>query len=372
MTTTTTRETSGRAPSVPATMRAVVMRQFGGPEVMRMEDVPVPAPGAGEVLLRVGAVSINRSFDIKVRQDGNGRGVTLPLVLGADPSGEIVAVGSDVKEYAVGDRVTVWRAQSCGTCQRCESGDEVNCQRKVTLGVHRWGGCAEYVSVPTGMLHPVPPGVSYAEASVIMRHFPTALALAFDRAVMQAGESVLVMGAAGGLGSALVQIARHAGARVLAGAGSDERVAAALDLGAHAGVNYRRQDLAQEARRFTDGQGVDLVFENIGDPTLFPGALESLAYGGRMATIGAHGGGVVPLDARRLYGLRLSILGGAGALPAHARQALEGAAAGVYRAAIGAIMPLDQTSHAHAALEAGQIVGKVILDPNGVAREPAA
>src|SRR2546429_509320 len=148
-------------------MRAIVMRQFGGPDVLRLEDVPVPEPGPSEALVRVGAVTVNRSFDLKVREDGNGRDPIMPLVLGNEPAG------------------------------------------------------------------------------------------------LEAGERVLVMGAAGGLGSALVQVARHAGARVIAGAGSHERVAAAVSLGADSGVNYRQQDLALEVKKLTGGRGVDVVFENI-------------------------------------------------------------------------------------------------------------
>jgi NADPH2:quinone reductase len=167
-------------------MRAVVMRRFGGPDVLQIEDVPTPEPGPGEVLVRVGAVSINRSFDLRVREDGDDRGVSLPLVLGADPSGEIVALGSEVENYEVGDRVAVVRGGPGGKL----------------VGVHRWGGYAEYLAAPVSTLVKIPAQLPFAEASVIVRHFPTALALAFTRAALKAGESVLVMGAAGALGSA--------------------------------------------------------------------------------------------------------------------------------------------------------------------------
>jgi NADPH:quinone reductase len=346
----------------PASMRAVVLREFGPPSVLRLERVPVPEPGAGEVLVRVGAVSINRSFDLRVRQDGDRRGVRLPLVLGNDPTGEVVALGPGVAGVRVGERVAVWRPAPCGACDQCRAGREQDCLDKRFIGVHRWGGDAELLAVPASTLERLPPGLPYAEATVVVRHAPTAIALA-DRAGLHEGESALVMGAAGGLGSMLVQVAKRRGARVLAGAGSDERVQLARDLGADAGVNYRRDDLVAAARRFTDGRGVDVVFENIADPTLWPSAFASLGYGGRLATVGAHGGGDVTLDVRRLYTGNLNVLGGAFSTREHLRQAL---AAG-YKAVLGPLLPLEEAARAHELAESGRVPGKVLLDPNGLA-----
>jgi NADPH:quinone reductase len=344
-------------------MRAVVMREFGGPEVLRLEEVATPTPGPGEVLVRVGAVTVNRSFDLKVREDGNGRDPMMPLVLGADPAGEVVAAGPGVDRVFVGQRVAVWRSFSCGECESCSRGEPENCHRRRMVGVHRWGGYAEYASLPQETLQVIPDELSFAAASVVLRHFPTALGLAFGRAGLKAGETALVMGAAGGLGSALVQVARAAGARVIAAAGSDQRVAAAVELGAEAGVNYRAQDLAREVRRLTGGRGVDVVFENIADPSLWPGAFDGLAHGGRLATIGAHGGGTVPLDVRRLYSDRLSVLGGVWLRQSEVQQALEGARSGAYRPIIGASLPLERASEAHRLVEGSQVVGKVVLVP---------
>jgi NADPH:quinone reductase-like Zn-dependent oxidoreductase len=158
-------------------------------------------------------------------------------------------------------------------------------------------------------------------------------------------------------------VGKEVGAHVIAAAGSDERVAAGVALGADAGVNYRQHDLAEEVKRLTGGRGVDVVFENIADPSLWPGAFDSLAYGGRLATIGAHGGGTVPLNVRKLYSLHLSVLGGAWAGREEAEHAVEGARRGAYRAVVGATLPLEEAPKAHRLAEDGAVVGKVLLVP---------
>ena len=167
--------------------------------------------------------------------------------------------------------------------------------------MHAWGGYAEYVRAMADRTAIVPDGLDFATATVVSRHAPTAFTLLRDHAKLQPGEWVLVMGAAGGLGSAGVQVAKYLGAKVIAAAGAAERVKVGLDLGADAGVNYRAQDLTIEAMRITEGKGVNVVFENIGDPDLFPKAFAAMARRGRLVTAGGHGGGIVPLDVNRLY-----------------------------------------------------------------------
>ena len=195
-----------------------------------------------------------------MRQDGGEYGVVLPLVLGVDPSGMVVAVGEGVTQPQHGARVAILPMVGCGTCPPCQAGNETACRQLRIIGLHRWGGYAEYLVVPARNTFAIPEGLSFAEATVITRHFPTAFGEA--RTVqLQAGEWVLVMGAAGALGSCLVQVAKMTGARVIAGAGSDERVEAARSFGADFGVNYRQEDLAREVMQITEGRGVDVVFE---------------------------------------------------------------------------------------------------------------
>jgi NADPH:quinone reductase-like Zn-dependent oxidoreductase len=343
-------------------VKAIVLREFGDPDVLRYEDMPTPEPDPDEVLIQVHAVSVNRTLDLKVRQGTYDAEVTLPLVLGVDPSGVVAATGERVEALNEGDRVGVISMLRCGTCRYCLGGDDGDCRETRHIGVHRWGGYAEYVSVPAVNAHVLPQRVPFPEATVIMRHVPAAFNLV-ERAELQADEWVLVMGAAGALGSCLVQVAKLLGAHVIAGAGSDERMAAARSYGAEHGVNYRQQDLAAEVNRITEGRGVDVVFENIADPTLWPGAFRSLGFRGRLVTAGAHGGGTVPLDVNQLYRRRQRIIGAAGGNLRHVARTLEAARTGGLRGFVDRIMPLREAAAAHRLLEETAPLGKIILDP---------
>jgi NADPH:quinone reductase-like Zn-dependent oxidoreductase len=334
-------------------VKAIVIREFGPPGVMKLEEVPTPEPGPGEVLIKVHAVSVNQTLDTKVRAGKYARPVTLPLVPGVDPSGVIVKVGEGVTERKVGDRVTVALRMGYNS-----GSDAIR-----LMGVHAWGGYAEYVKAGASNTNLIPDGVDFPTATVVARHAPTALQLLQVHAKVQPGEWVLVMGAAGGLGSAGVQVAKYLGARVIAAAGSDERVKVGVDLGADAGVNYRAQDLTIEAMRITEGKGVNVVFENIGDPDLFPKAFNTLARLGRLVTAGGHAGGMVPLDVNRLYLNHLTVMGRTGETPEGARTCLQMAAEGRFKPLIDRIMPLSQAVQAHELVESRGILGKIILDP---------
>jgi NADPH2:quinone reductase len=337
-------------------LKAIVIREFGPPGVMKLEEVPTPEPGPGEVLIKVHAVSVNRTLDCVVRAGKYARRVSLPLTPGVDPSGIVAKVGPGVTERKVGDRVTV----------QLRTGQESGADSIRNLGVHAWGGYAEYVRALADRTAIIPDGLDFATATVVSRHAPTAFTLLRDRARLQAGEWVLVMGAAGGLGSAGVQVAKYLGAKVIAAAGADDRVKTGLDLGADAGINYRAQDLTIEAMRLTEGKGVNVVFENIGDPTTFPKAIAAMARRGRLVTAGGHGGGIVPLDVNRLYQNHLSVIGATGETPEDVDMSLKAAAEGKFKALVDRIMPLSQAVQAHEWVESRGGLGKIILDPTQI------
>ena len=332
-------------------MKAVVMHEFGGPEVLRVEEVPTPVPGPGEVLVKVHAVSVNRTLDLVVRAGTYAVTVALPHILGVDPSGEIVALGEGVVDRRVGQRVVAlpWRDGAEGPFQM--------------VGVHRPGGYADYVVLPAHALAPIPDGLGFAEATVVTRHAPQAFNLLRDRAQLKPGETVLIMGAAGGLGSAGIQVAKLMGVTVIAAAGSPERAAACLAIGADHAVDYRGEDLTEAVLALTGGRGVDVVFENIADPDLFPRAFLSLARHGRLVTAGSHGGGRVMLDVKRLYLYQIAVMGSLGSRYEDVVSSLQAAADGRFRVLVEDVLPLERVVEAHERVAARDGIGKIILSP---------
>ena len=333
-------------------MKAIVIHQFGDPSVLKLEDVSQPALEAGEIAIKVRAVTVNQTLDVALRAGKYARRPPLPHVLGSDAAGEVAAVAADVKTLKVGDRVVchpIVGRQPTGALK--------------LLGVDTWGTYADFVKVPANTVQIVPDALDFITAAVVGRHGPLAFTQLRDRAQVKPGEWVLVMGAAGGLGSTLVQAAKHLGARVIAAAGSDERVAAAVQLGADHGINYRSQDLTAEARRITNGAGVNVVLDNIGDPVTFPKALASLGFQGRLVTAGGHGGGNVPLDVKYLYLNVITIFGNPIDTPDNFKLALKLAAEGKLKVLIDEVLPLKDARRAHEMVEQRSGIGKVVLTP---------
>jgi len=348
-------------------MNAVVMNQFGSSSVLEYRQVSVEAPKDDEVTVEVHAVSINRTLDLSVRRDGDDRRITLPHILGVDPSGIVVELGKGVRDLRPGDRVAVV-ASRCGQCASCRRANR--CEQQFHPGVERWGGYAEYITVPAWTLLEVPDDLEFAQATVLLRHYPTAHHLLSDVAKLSAGERVLVLGSAGGLGSAAVEVANRLGAEVIAGAGSDERMQAGMSQGAICGVNYQRENLASRVMELTDGEGVDVLVENIGEPKLWGDAFQCVGRGGRVVTAGAHGGGNVTLDVRRLYQNRISIHGSNGRSDDNLRWVLAQNSVKAFRPLIGIVMPLAEARLAHDLVETNAIIGKIVLDPRSRAPTP--
>jgi len=345
-------------------MKAILIREYGPwRDVMRLAEVERPAIGPDGVLVEVHAVTANRTRDVQAAEGHYGKADALPIVPGVDPSGVVVEAGDEVSGISTGDRVVVISRSPCGECVYCNASNDADCRSGSTMGIQRWGGYAEYIAAPADNIRVIPDNISFQEAAVFMRHCPTAIQLLDDKAGLKPDETVLVMGAGGGLGSTGIQIAKLMGATVIAGAGADERVELGLSLGADHGVNYREQDLVEEVMKITEGRGADVVFENISDPTTWPKAFECLAFSGRLVTAGAHGGGTVPLDARRLYLRRLRVIGGAGSSRKNVERALDFARTGRLSCAIDHIMPLAALHDAYDMLETGGVKGKIVIDP---------
>lgn len=345
-------------------MKAAIYHEFGDPDVLKYEDVPDPEPGPGEVVVAVHSVTVNRVLNCAVRAgEQPQRNVKPPHIGGVDPAGIVSALGEGVDGLAVGTRVAVLSRVPCLKCDQCVAGNFKNCTDSCMLGIGCWGGDADYVRVPASIVVPIPDNLDFAEAAAVLRHGPMAYHLMFGVGKLQAGQSVLIMGAAGGLGSTGIQIAKQAGATVIATAGSDERVAIGRELGADFVVNYNKEDLTQAVRNYTNGEGVHLVYENISSPDTWPKAFACLRKFGRLVTAGAHGGGKVELDCAMLYHQQIRIIGSTASTDGDVRRTIEAAAAGKLKAKIERVFPLSQAPEAHRLMEGTIPTGKIVLDP---------
>jgi NADPH:quinone reductase-like Zn-dependent oxidoreductase len=318
-----------------------------------------PQPRSGEIRVRVHAATVNRVLDVGVRAGKRPEyQITLPLILGVDCAGIVDAVASNVRGFRAGDRVAAAGVMPLEPCDE----DCANYRGPTgMMGIKRPGGFAELVTVAACSAVKVPSGLDFHHAAVIMRHAPTAWKL-LEGAELKRGETVLIMGAAGNLGSIGIQIAKNViGATVIAAAGSDDRVRVGLDLGADHGVNYGSQDIHAEVMRITGGKGVNVLYDNIANPDVLPHAFRTLAPEGRMVTAGSHGGPNVMIDFKHLYHNKITIKGITGS--ADRAKAFAAAAAGQIKAQIERIMPLSQVREAHRLVESGAVRGKIVLDP---------
>jgi len=342
-------------------MDAVVIREHGGPEVLRRERLPRPEPGPGEARVRIAAVALNH-LDIWVRKGGPAFKVEYPHRLGSDIAGVVDAVGAGVDDVAPGQKVVVQPGLSDGTCAACLSGHDNLCRRYKILGENTQGGYAEYIVVPRVNLAPYPEPLTFPEAASVLLPFLTAWQMIVHKARVAPGDTVLVHGAGGGVGVAAVQIAKLHGARVIATAGSDDKLARARDLGADELINYRNAEIGAEARRLTDRRGVDAVIDHVGGDT-FVASIRAVRNGGRIVTCGATAGFHPAIDLRHIFFRQIEILGSTMGSKADLLAVLDHVSGGRLRPVVHAVLPLADAAEAHRLLEARAAFGKVVLVP---------
>src|SRR6478752_5665042 len=284
-------------------MKAIVIHEFGPPDVLKYESVPDPEPRAGEVRIRIHAATVNRVLDVSLRAGKEAaRGPKLPLIPGVDCAGVVDAVGAGVTRWKKGMRVAAAGVMPLDVCGEDDSdyrGPEG------MMGIKRPGGFAEMVAVP-------------------------------------------------------------ACAKVIATAGSDDRVQTGLALGADCGINYNKQDLAAEVMAFTGGKGVNVLYDNVANPKVLPGAFRAIGFDGRLVTAGAHAGPNVTIDFSHLYHKRITIKGRPGYHPPDVAKCFLAAAEGKVRAQIERVLPLSRAPEAHRLIESGEATGKLVLDPTQV------
>jgi NADPH:quinone reductase-like Zn-dependent oxidoreductase len=346
-------------------VNAAVCTAFGGPEVLRYHDVPDPVPAVGEAVIRVRACSVTH-LDVDIRAGLSRLPIRLPHILGRDMAGEIVRVDGAGAQLSAGTKVVAPLHLSCmrPTCPFCSTGRDNICPERHHPGVDRQGNYAELNVYPADSLLLLPDGLDFIEAVAGLQTFATAWHTIVDILQLRPGESVLITGAAGGVGSSAVQVAILAGARVIAAAGSEpklvrlaEHVQRPIDT-----INYGTHDLTEETRRLTDGRGVDAVVEVVGG-IMFQAALAALAQDGRLAVTGGHSGEVVPLNLVDLFRRQQRLLGSSAYSHADVRTVLRLMAAGALRPLVDRVLPLRDAAEAHRVIEARQAVGKIVMIP---------
>jgi NADPH:quinone reductase-like Zn-dependent oxidoreductase len=345
-------------------MKAIRFHEFGGPEVLKYEDVPDPTLRKDQVLVHVKACALNH-IDLWVRKGvGNPK---LPHINGADIAGEIADVGEYVTELKTGQRVLLAPMVYCGHCNLCVAGLQNMCRQFTVLGNQVDGGNCEYIAVPRANVIPVQPThdgdmLTYDEAASVPLVFLTAWHMLVGRAGIKAGDIVLVLGGGSGVGVAAIQIAKLHGARVIATAGTEDKMEQARDLGADYTIHHYQQKISDEVKKITAKAGVDIVFEHVGAAT-FDESVRSLRYGGKLVTCGATTGAEAKFDIRQLFAKQLSFLGSYMGTMGELHDVLRHVFSGSLKPVVDKTFPMREARAAHERLEKSQQFGKIVLNP---------
>jgi len=340
-------------------MKAVVFYEHGGTDKLRYEDRPDPSMKDNEALIRVKACALNH-LDLWGRKGLPGLQIPMPHISGSDIVGEVVRVGKLVTKAKPGDQVIISPGLSCGMCEYCLSGRDSMCRSYKIIGYLVDGGYAELVSVPEVNLIPKPEWLKDEEAAAIPLVFMTAWHMLVTRAAISSGESVLILGAGSGVGSAAIQIAKLWGTRVIATAGTEEKLRLAKALGADEMINHNQQDLTEEVRRMTGKRGVDVLFEHVGSAT-WEKSIKALAVGGRLVTCGATTGYAAQTDIRYLYSRQLSILGSYMASKAELLKVVDLVRQRQLKPVVDRVYPLAEAARAQERMERREHFGKIVL-----------
>jgi NADPH:quinone reductase-like Zn-dependent oxidoreductase len=336
-------------------VKAIRFHEHGGPEVLRYEEAPDPAPAPGRAIVRVRACALNH-LDLWQRRGLERVRIPLPHISGADVAGEIADGGG---LFATGARVLLQPGLSCGSCAACREDRDNACADYSVLGYFSDGGYAELVSVPLENVVPIPAHVDFVSAAAFPLTFLTAWHMLLTRAALQPGNTVLVLAGGSGVGQAAIQIARIHGARVFA-TSAPSKTDAVLALGAEQVFDHYAEDFAKRIRAATGGRGVDIVVEHVGEAT-WDRSVRALARGGRLVTCGATTGHAASIDLRHLFARQLSLLGSYMGRKSELLRAAELFFQGTLIPVIDQVMPLREMRAAHERLEAGKQFGKIVV-----------
>jgi NADPH:quinone reductase-like Zn-dependent oxidoreductase len=340
-------------------MKAVRFHEFGGPEVLKYEDVPEPQLRDDQVLVKVKACALNH-LDLWVRKGMPG--VKLPHINGSDVSGDVAQAGKYVTDLKVGERVLLAPMVFCGHCLACASGQQNFCRQFTVLGNGVDGGNCEYMVVERRYVIRIPSELTYDEAASVPLVFLTAWHMLVGRAKIKPGQFVLVLGAGSGVGSAAIQIAKMFNCKVITTAGDEKKMDAGRELGADYTINHYQQKISEEAKKITAKAGVDVVFEHVGKGT-WEESIKSLKHGGTLVTCGATTGPDIGMDLRQLFAKQLNLLGSYMGTMGELLEVLDFVFKGTLKPVVDKTFPMREARAAHERLEKREQFGKVVLNP---------
>jgi NADPH:quinone reductase-like Zn-dependent oxidoreductase len=343
-------------------MRALGFTEHGDWRNLKLVELPTPEPGPGEVRVRVRHAALNR-LDLFVLKGWKGLELEMPHVGGSDVAGEVDKLGPGATgDWAVGDRVVLYPSTSCGRCEACARGEVSLCLHHRLFGEHRRGGFAEYLVVPAKNLKRVPDGFPLRDAAAASLVFLTAWRMLVTRGRLRAGESVLVVGAAGGVNTAAIQIAKLAGASpILVTATSSEKGELARKLGADV-VLDAKGDWHKEAFARTGKRGVDVVVDNVGEAT-WGKSLRAAGRGGRVVVVGGSTGYDPKAELNQIFWKQLSVVGSTMGDPHEFDAVMDLVFAGKLRAVVDEEVPLERGAEAYRRLAEGEAQGKLLVRP---------
>lgn len=344
-------------------MKALRFHEFGGPDKLKLEEFDLLRPGAGQVEVSIRACALNH-IDVDIMRGLSRFPIDVPFVPGIEVVGVISEIGPEVTGWSVGDRVAPRVQRNCGVCEYCQTAQQSMCESLAWVGMATSGGCAEALVCEADQLVAVPDSLSDEAAAAVQVAFGTAWHMLFTRGRLRPGETVLVNAVGSGIGSAAVQLASWAGARVIGTASSQLKLDRAAKFGMEAGINYADDpNFSEEVLRLTGGRGVDLVFEHVGG-NAFTQGLASLKKSGRLVTCGAHSDEVVPLDIIPLFRGQKEIIGSFSFVATEVEKVFELAASGVIKPIVDSVFSLEEGAAAVARMESRDAFGKILITPS--------
>lgn len=339
-------------------MKAIQIKANGGPEVLELVDLLEPSPKNNQIKVKVLATSLNH-MDIWVRQGIPGMG-KLPLILGCDAVGDVVELGDAVTRFKVGDRVVLFPLKGCGACDACDRNEVNFCRQFQIYGEHIHGTHQEFLCLDESCFEPLNAEIPVEKAAAFPLVYLTAWHMLIYNGWIREKQTVLVIGAASGVGSAAVQIAKSFGCEVIATAGSNDKLQCAKKDGADHLINHYEDSISNRVKEITNKKGVDVIFEHVGK-AVWDDCLKSLAWGGRLVTCGATSGPKVEMDLRHIFIKQQQIIGSTMGNRAEFNKICLKINAGDFNPAIAKVFRPDEIQAAHRFLESSQNYGKVIL-----------